>query len=90
MNETLVMPTFEFIGKVGVHICTKSDNNPEFDLVFKLEDRFEVFECPFLTPLLGLSNTETCMDSVSMVNSPSQSFHSFFDPCRSPLSWMIS
>lgn len=43
MNETLVLPTFEFIGKVGGHICTKSDNNPEFDLVFDLEDMFEAF-----------------------------------------------
>ena len=45
MNETLVMSTFEFIGKVGGHICTTSDNNPEFDLVFDLEDMFEEFRC---------------------------------------------
>jgi hypothetical protein len=33
LSEALVMPTFEFILKVGGHICAKSNDNPEFYLV---------------------------------------------------------
>jgi hypothetical protein len=43
MSEALVMPTFEFIAKVGGHICAKSDDHPEFDLVLGLEDMFAAF-----------------------------------------------
>jgi hypothetical protein len=43
MSEALVIPTFEFIPKVGGHICAKSDDNPEFDLVLGLEDMFPTF-----------------------------------------------
>ena len=38
LGESLVMPTFEFIVRGGSYVCTKSDNNPEFDLLLNLED----------------------------------------------------
>ena len=43
LSEALVLPTFEFISKVGGRICDICDDIPDFDLLLGLEDMYAAY-----------------------------------------------